>query len=181
MKYRSANTYKYLEPFLLEEDFVLDVGAGSGLVSALIKKEKGARVIGIDVSDLNRRTEDMPLIYDGFHIPFKDKTFSVSVCAFVLHHSLHGESLLEEIARVTRSRIIVLEDLIDYPWDYLLAQNHRIGARIKYGSGRLRFKSTYGWKEAFRRTRLYLEKEVPITREREFYYPVSRKMFVLRP
>jgi SAM-dependent methyltransferase len=51
--------------------------------------------------------------YDGHHIPFEDNYFHTTLVMFVLHHVPHQLELLQEIKRVTRHKIIVIEDIID--------------------------------------------------------------------
>lgn len=52
-------------------------------------------------------------IYDGHHIPYPDNYFDTTILSFVLHHVPHQLQLLDEVKRVTRNDIIVLEDVID--------------------------------------------------------------------
>lgn len=88
---------------------ILDLGAGKGTIGELLGKKTGQSVTLTDVSDYN--TTKLPLIkYDGHQLPFKDKSFDTTIIVFVLHHLARKEQLLTEVRRVTRRRILIVED-----------------------------------------------------------------------
>jgi SAM-dependent methyltransferase len=118
-----------LRPYLAGATNILDLGAGGCTVAKLIKMREGVEVTPVDVVDHN--VTDLPLlVYDGTTLPFADKTFDVSLIVFVLHHATEPAALLREAVRVTRSKIVILEDaprnVIERrcwrAWDYVL--NH---------------------------------------------------------
>jgi len=86
---------------------VLDVGTGPGLVAARAV-ERGASVVGVDISDamLDEARQLLPGI--DFHqgsaenLPFEDEQFDVVVGNFVLHHLNEPGKALEEAYRVLR-------------------------------------------------------------------------------
>lgn len=178
LKSRSENSFNYLKPYISSRDHILDIGSGSGGVARLIESRIGSKVQCLDVQEL-KKSIIRPVIFDGVNIPFGDDTFTVSICAFILHHARQQETLLREITRVTKSRIIVLEDLADNPVDHVLTHLHRIASHINYRSRNMIFRSGPEWKELFYQQGLTLEKEVSILRDREPLYPISRKMFIL--
>lgn len=79
----AQNTFSYLKDYILNYDIVLDCGTGNGLVAMLIRKNVGARVMGIDVIDINK-TKSKTLLFNGQNIPFEDNAFTTSICAFAL-------------------------------------------------------------------------------------------------
>lgn len=108
---------------------VLDVGAGSGKLAQYISHSHGVDVRMVDVVDHN--STDRPLtLYDGVHLPFTDESFDICLLVFVLHHAADPKQLLREVARVSKRRLIVVEDTPSNAferaawsrWDYFL--NH---------------------------------------------------------
>ena len=88
---------------------VLDVGSGSGWISAEIKAGvTGVAITGIDV--LVRPYTHIPVVqFDGKSIPFPDASFDIVMFVDVLHHTNHPGVLLAEAARVAR-RWVLLKD-----------------------------------------------------------------------
>jgi SAM-dependent methyltransferase len=92
-------------------DSVLDVGCGTGYLSAQLQEMYGVRPCGLDVIDF--RAAQIPFQqFDGTSIPFPDKSFDHVVLSEVLHHSHDPMALLKECCRVARS-IILFEDMPD--------------------------------------------------------------------
>jgi SAM-dependent methyltransferase len=88
---------------------VLDIGAGTCRVACLVQERAGVSVTAVDTVDHNETS--LPLrLYDGDILPYEDGAFDVSVIGFVLHHAANYGLVLKEAKRVTRKRIIVLED-----------------------------------------------------------------------
>ncbi len=97
------------EKYLPEESRVLDIGGAWGFYSDPLER-RGHHLTVLDV----RRpvVQKSPVvIYDGDKIPFPDKSFDASMLVTVLHHIDKTEDVIKEALRVTRSRIIVIEDL----------------------------------------------------------------------
>jgi SAM-dependent methyltransferase len=106
---------------------VLDLGAGSGHTAALLKLWHGFFVTLLDVPPhtgaFGQRWIAQPIAallahkfnlprrsYGGHTIPFPDQSFDTVVLAFVLHHCPDPERVLREAVRVSRGRLLVLED-----------------------------------------------------------------------
>lgn len=127
--WREEPIVAHLRPYLLDAERVLDIGAGGCRVAKVVGRQERVEVTPIDVVDHN--VTDAPLmLYDGKTLPFDDKTFDVSLLIFVLHHAVAPDALLHEAIRVTRSRILIVEDVPENfleralwrAWDYVL--NH---------------------------------------------------------
>lgn len=99
-----------LAGYLSQGDSVLDVGCGTGLLSAHVQEMYGVRVCGVDVID-SRQAQVPFQTFDGTAIPFPDKSFDHLVLSEVLHHSHNPMALVRECVRVARRRIIVFEDM----------------------------------------------------------------------
>ena len=97
---------------------VLDVGCGSW--QYLYDPAVTAFRVGMDMSlpAITRSSERYP---DSIHfvrsvvdpLPFRDRSFEVSVLSFLLHHlnRAQWEPLLREIQRVTSSRILIFDHI----------------------------------------------------------------------
>ena len=98
---------------------VLDLGSGTGHLSARLERERGLDVVGADVSDIHVVGRPPVLISDGV-LPFGDGTFSAALLMFMLHYPNNPVAVLTEAARVTRGPIILVQSLhsggIGYAW-----------------------------------------------------------------
>ena len=56
-------------------------------------------------------------LYDGKRLPFEDDSFDAVLLMFVLHHAEDAGAVLREARRVSRDRVIVLEDVTTSWWD----------------------------------------------------------------
>jgi ubiquinone/menaquinone biosynthesis C-methylase UbiE len=113
----SLRLYSYLASVakrLPAKSSVIEVGCGSGEGMAQFEKLR-LETIGIDISfealKLARKTSNAVLLgADGFHLPFKDETFSLTYNSGVIEHFEYPKdlSLLTEMARITKSGGFVL-------------------------------------------------------------------------
>ena len=111
-KRRAKKIANFICPLLSKGDKVLDFGCGNLLIAEFIQGNLDVSIIGVDVIDINLTS--LPLkIYDGEKIPFEDKYFDVTYAGFVFHHTDTIDSLLSECIRVTKRRIIILEDVYE--------------------------------------------------------------------
>lgn len=97
---------------------ILDVGAGTGVLTAEIKKEISGRnslVVGADnsvrsVSSI-KNNSIAPVMCDALHLPFADGSIDYVVCSLTLHHfdSEKAVELLRQTRRVARKKIFVID------------------------------------------------------------------------
>lgn len=119
-----------IAPFLKPGDSLLDLGCGPGHIAVVLAKKYRQKVTMVDVipcwkyvgqwllnipcaRELSRQTGIPYRQYDGSNLPFTDNFFDTVLVAFVLHHASDPETVIKEAARVSRRRVIVLEDIID--------------------------------------------------------------------
>ena len=90
---------------------LLDVGCGDGLLTSMIKEQRpDLEVKGVDVLVRpENRIEVIP--FDGFHLPFDDKSFDMVIFFDVLHHTTDLNQLLKEASRVSRKFIVVKDHI----------------------------------------------------------------------
>jgi len=140
-------------------------------------------VFGVDILDI-RRNKDYPFrLYDGLTLPFPDRSFHVVCLSFVLHHvpNERKQALLEEALRVSRAKIVVVEDTPSTAFDRLMNRRHGESYRRKIGSAAAFGFLTEGeWRWLFRGMGLEAESR-PLSRFcRSILQPFARTAFILR-
>lgn len=93
---------------------ILDLGCGTGVITADIASSTDGEVIGVDINSENLQyaqevAGDVTLINaDILDLPFKDNTFDLVVFCVVLTHINQQQKAVNEMARVTQKNGIVL-------------------------------------------------------------------------
>lgn len=106
----AVRTVDVFDKFVNPGEKVLDIGAGGGWISRELKKRKNIEITLLDVINFNQ-TDLKLIIYDGKKIPFSENTFGTSYLICVLHHCQNPLEVLKEAARVTKDKIIIIEDV----------------------------------------------------------------------
>jgi len=102
---------------------LLDYGCGNMILTKHIKDNTNINIVGIDMVDNN--LSDMPLlIYEGGKLPFEDNTFDSSLAVFVLHHCDNLRKALEELIRVTKKKIIIIEEIYTNIFEKIILFTH---------------------------------------------------------
>lgn len=105
--------------WLPPEGPVLDLGSGTGHLSARLERELGLDVVTADVSDIHVVGPPPVLIADGV-LPFEAASHTAALLVFMLAYPKHPAGVLAEVARVTRGPIIVVQSLhanrFGYAW-----------------------------------------------------------------
>ena len=119
MERRCRQLLEQVSEWLPAEGPVLDLGSGTGHLSALLERERGLEVVTADVSDLHVVGPPPVLIADGV-LPFGERTFSAALLFFMLAYPNDPAGVLAEAARVTRGPIILVQSLysgrLGYAW-----------------------------------------------------------------
>jgi ubiquinone/menaquinone biosynthesis C-methylase UbiE len=101
MERRSTRLIEQVGAWLPTEGPVLDLGSGTGHLSARLERELGIEVVSADVSDMHVVGRPPVLIADGA-LPFEKDTFSAALLFFMLAYPNDPAVVLAEAARVTR-------------------------------------------------------------------------------
>jgi SAM-dependent methyltransferase len=110
----AARKWHLIGGFLRAGGRVLEVGAGLGSVSAVLR-QRGVEVVSLDVEEAIFGERAAFTLYDGRRMPFLTATFDAALLLTVLHHCYDPEAVLREALRVAR-RVIVLEDIYVRVW-----------------------------------------------------------------
>jgi len=183
VKKETLQTVSLLTPHVEPGASVLDIGCGEGYVLDELAARGIANVEGVDIVDI-RRNKDYPFrLYDGETLPFPDRSFDLVVLSFVLHHVPNERklALLEEALRVSRAKVVVIEDTPSTAFDRLMNHRHGESYRRKIGStAAFGFLTEGEWRWLFRGMGLEPESR-PLSRFcRSILQPFARTAFVLR-
>jgi ubiquinone/menaquinone biosynthesis C-methylase UbiE len=190
VRYRSAtikketlHTVSLLTPHLEQDASVLDIGCGEGYVLDELRARGVANVQGVDIVDIRRDKEYPFRLYDGQTLPFPDRSFDLVVLSFVLHHVPNDRKLvlIEEALRVSRAKVVIVEDTPSSAFDRLMNRRHGESYRRKIGStAAFGFLTEGEWRWLFRGMGLEPEAH-PLSRFcRSILQPFARTAFVLR-
>ena len=126
VKKETLQTVSLLTPHLEPGASVLDIGCGEGYVLDELAARGVTGVQGVDIVDI-RGNKDYPFrLYDGETLPFPDRSFDLVVLSFVLHHVPNEKKLvlIEEALRVSRAKVVVVEDTPSTAFDRLMNRRH---------------------------------------------------------
>jgi ubiquinone/menaquinone biosynthesis C-methylase UbiE len=183
IKKETLHTVSLLIPHLEPGASVLDIGCGEGHVLDELADRGVSGVQGVDIVDI-RRNKDYPFrLYDGQTLPFPDRSFDLVVLSFVLHHVPNERklALIEEALRVSRAKVVVVEDTPSSAFDRLMNRRHGEAYRRKiHSTAAFGFLTAGEWRWLFRGMGLEPEAH-PLSRFcRSILQPFARTMFVLR-
>ncbi len=93
-------------PYIKHAKRVVDIGSGTGHVADLLTKH-GKHVTPVDISNKSWVSTIKPVVYDGKHLPFPDKSFDTSLLLMVLHHTPDPNVVFSEAARVGKELVVI--------------------------------------------------------------------------
>lgn len=136
---------------------VLDLGSGTGHLARWLSTRVRIRPTLADVTEFDNRIPDFPFLRmeDPFRVPAPDRSFDAVLLLYVLHHIpgwTEQERLLGEAVRLSRGRVVVIEDTptsavdraFNVGWDLLLNLRHGIPTPFT-------FRTVEGWRTVFAR------------------------------
>lgn len=105
-----------LKEKIAEDETVLYVGSGTGLLAQKIEKETGSTVIKFDLADLRtpEAKDNKFALANARRLPVKNEVLD-TICLFdILHHLKNQEEILRESLRVLKpgGKCLVIEDTI---------------------------------------------------------------------
>ena len=126
---------------------ILDLGGGWGFYAEPLKK-RGHEHLVLDV--VNPGYQKAPVVlYDGVRIPFPDQSFDVTVLVTMLHHVPDPEALFKEVRRVTRKKVVVVEDLYHHAAGRFWTICRDRFLNVEFLSHPHQFRTDTGWRGFF--------------------------------
>jgi ubiquinone/menaquinone biosynthesis C-methylase UbiE len=110
MERRARQLIELVGEWLPTEGPVLDLGSGTGHLSARLQRERTLEVVTADVSDIHV-VGPPPVLVDENVLPFEAGTFSAALLLFMLSYPKDPAGVLREASRVTRGPIILVQSL----------------------------------------------------------------------
>lgn len=169
---------KLIEDHLKDNDNILDLGCGSGILAKTIKETKQIKILGVDIKD--QRVENIPFKqFDGKKLPFNENFFDIVLISFVLHHTSNPTEILNEAKRVGK-KIIIFEDVPENLLEKIRCYLHWFfwGVFSKNFS-KFNFFSQKEWQEIFKKLNLKLIEMRYFRFVLNYLDPVSKKIFIL--
>jgi len=133
-KYKAANILKVCRNHRFAK--ALECGAGEGSILKFLD-ESGtfSQLAALEISDsgvariLQRKLPRLKDVrkFDGYTIPYPDKTFDMAFCSHVLEHVEHPRILLRELKRVSNFQVF------EVPLDYSASVDRKTGHFLSYG------------------------------------------------
>lgn len=92
---------------------VLDIGCGDGRIARRVATLCSASAVhGAEV--LTRNDAVIPVTrFDGYALPFANRTFDIALMIDVIHHTVRQNALLAEAIRVSRRAVVIKDHLSD--------------------------------------------------------------------
>jgi SAM-dependent methyltransferase len=140
VRHAQQKWFERIRPYLLGAN--LNVGSGHGFFSRAARRA-GVAMTSLDVSASDEAVDrDELVLYDGEHMPFADGAFDASLAMYVLHHTPDPATVLAEMKRVSRKRVILVEELYRHlpgklallVLDYAVNSTSGLKSRIRWGS-----------------------------------------------
>lgn len=89
---------------------VLDVGAGTGELTRVLRTEIPGEAIALDADPALLEHVDDPRVWgDATRLPFREDSFDLVVCQALLVNLPHPATAVAEFGRVSRDRVAVIE------------------------------------------------------------------------
>lgn len=161
--------------FIEDGENVLDFGCGDMTISEVIKNKRKVGLTGVDNVDYNF-TENRMILYDGKRIPFNNSKFDTVISSLVFHHCDDPEAALRECIRVSRKKIIVIEDYYTSAFGKVMTKVvDWVANRIQSGEINIpfNFKSVPEWEKTFS------ENGLDIVAKKSFRIPMSPNRYML--
>ncbi len=150
LEVRAEKIVQIFENQIPQGSLILDLGGGWGFYADPLKK-RGHEHLVLDV--VNPGYQKAPVVlYDGLKIPFPDQSFDVTILMTMLHHVPDPEALFREVRRVTRQKVVVVEDLYHHAVGRFWTICRDRFLNVEFMAHPHQFRKDGGWREFFKMT-----------------------------
>lgn len=118
MEQRSTQLIEQIGEWLPSAGPALDLGSGTGHLSARLERELRIEIVPADVCDIHVMGPPPVIITEG-ELPFNTGKFSAALLIFMLHYPSDPVALLAEAARVTDGPVILVQSIYAGRFGYL--------------------------------------------------------------
>jgi hypothetical protein len=88
----------------------IDYGAGDGQVTQMLHDQLGLDIEGVDVRLYKAPNVTVPImLFNGGHVEAADGTYEAALLTNVLHHEKANEKIFDELDRIVRRKLVILE------------------------------------------------------------------------
>ena len=88
----------------------IDYGAGDGQVTQMLHDQLGLDIEGVDVRLYKTPNVTVPImLFNGGHVEATDGTYEAALLTNVLHHEKANEKIFDELDRIVRRKLVILE------------------------------------------------------------------------
>ena len=88
----------------------IDYGAGDGQVTQILHDQLGLDIEGVDIRMYKGKNITVPImLFNGDHVNVSDSTYEAGLLTNVLHHENNNEKVLNELDRIVKNKLVVLE------------------------------------------------------------------------
>ena len=145
---RAERIVRLFENQIPRESRILDLGGGWGFYAEPLKK-RGHQSLVLDV--VNPGYQKAPVVlYEGSKIPFPDQSFDVTILMTMLHHVPDPQALVKEVRRVTRHKVVVVEDLYHHAAGRFWTICRDRFLNVEFMSHPHQFRTDGGWRQFFK-------------------------------
>ncbi|MGC9599055.1 MAG: hypothetical protein ABSE18_01580 [Minisyncoccia bacterium] len=89
---------------------VIDYGAGDGQVTQILHDKLGLDIEGVDVRSYKASEVSVPvLLFNGRRVDVGSGNYEAGLLANILHHEKDNENILNELDRIVRRRLVIIE------------------------------------------------------------------------
>ena len=93
-----------------EKGKTIDYGAGDGQVTQMLHDQLGLDIEGVDVRLYKASNFTVPvMLFNGGHVDVANGTYEAGLLTNVLHHEKENEKIIDELDRIVRHKLVVLE------------------------------------------------------------------------
>lgn len=174
-KYRGRLIKEIYTKWIKQNERVLDIGCGNGMISSYLMNNLPIKIIGCDIKNYLSVPVQFVQIQSSFKLPFKENSFNACMLNDVLHHIEKSEQikLIKEASRVSPKVLIfeIKRTLLAKVFDVILNKLHYGDLRVP-----LSFRNSHEWERLF--NNLSLKYKI-IELKKPFWYPFSHLAILL--